>query len=107
MQAFSHFTYKFTSKKLIVCDLQGTYDADASPPKIELTDPAIHYKSSQGREMVYGRTDKGKKGIQLFFNTHKCTDLCQLLVHICKGRYDWRERYERQYFDSCYTIRDP
>lgn len=59
LQAFTHFTYSYTSKRVMVCDLQGVFNTDAVPPTIEMTDPAIHYASSKGRRMVYGRTDKG------------------------------------------------
>ena len=67
LQAFTHFTYRFTNKRVMVCDLQGVFDTDTVPPTIELTDPAIHYASSKGRRMVYGRTDKGKTGVNAFF----------------------------------------
>ena len=71
LQAFTHFTYLFTGRKVMVCDLQGVFNTDMVPPTFELSDPAIHYSSKRGREMVYGLTDKGRKGVQLFFNTHK------------------------------------
>ena len=65
LQAFTHFPYLYTNRKVMVCDLQGVYNADASPPTFELSDPAIHYGSKR-RQMVFGRTDKGRKGMQLF-----------------------------------------
>ncbi|CAB9509723.1 myosin heavy chain kinase [Seminavis robusta] len=55
LQAFTHFSYLFTNKKVMVCDLQGIYNEGMVPPTFELTDPAIHYKSSR-REIVFGRT---------------------------------------------------
>ena len=67
LQAFTHFTYRFTNKRVMVCDLQGVFNTDTVPPTIELTDPAIHYASTKGRRMVYGRTDKGKTGMNTFF----------------------------------------
>jgi hypothetical protein len=67
LQAFTHFTYRFTNKRVMVCDLQGVFNTDMVPPTIEMTDPAIHYASSQGRRMVYGRTDKGMTGMHAFF----------------------------------------
>lgn len=67
LQAFTHFTYRFTNKRVMVCDLQGVYNTELCPPTIEMTDPAIHYASANGRRMVYGRTDKGKMGMDLFF----------------------------------------
>ena len=94
LQAFSHFTYTLTNKKLLVCDLQGVYDASSKPPMFELTDPAIHYKSkSKGKQMVYGRTDKGARGIQLFFNTHKCSKICKLM-QLGKCQRDWKQKWK-------------
>ena len=78
-QAFSHFTHRYTKRKKMVCDLQGVLNKSASPPVFELTDPVIHYASTRGRKNVYGRTDRGKKGMNEFFCTHQCNDLCRLL----------------------------
>ena len=78
MQAFSHFSYNYSNKKLMVCDLQGTLDEGAVPQRFELTDPAIHY-ASQTRRNVYGRTDKGALGFRMFFDTHKCNGICRRL----------------------------
>jgi hypothetical protein len=59
-QAFSHFTHRYSNRKLLVCDLQGVFNADTIPPTYVLTDPVIHYKSSIGRKNTFGRTDCGK-----------------------------------------------
>lgn len=75
-QAFSHFTYAYTRRKMLVCDLQGVLDEAASPPVFELTDPVIHYSSTSGRRQVFGRSDRGKKGVSSFFRTHECSELC-------------------------------
>jgi Alpha-kinase family len=91
LQAFSHFTHAFTNRKVLVCDLQGVYNTSTVPPKFELTDPAIHYRSKK-RRMVYGRTDKGESGIRLFFKTHKCSDLCKL-VNLSKRNKDWHQAW--------------
>jgi hypothetical protein len=99
LQAFAHFSYRCTNSKLLVCDLQGIYDDTAVPPLFELTDPAIHYSSSRGREMVYGRTDKGKAGIQLFFKTHKCTQICKLM-QLSKKNKNWRKDWHRRHEDN-------
>ncbi len=48
-QAFSHFTYRHTHRRQLVCDLQGVLTTSCSPPLFELTDPVIHYKSLSGR----------------------------------------------------------
>ncbi|KAL7471353.1 hypothetical protein ACHAXS_011667 [Conticribra weissflogii] len=93
LQAFSHFTYRYTNKRVLVCDLQGIFNTDAVPPTIELTDPAIHYASTKGRRMVFGRTDKGKPGMNTFFRTHKCSNICKYLQLSAKNKKwnrDWR-----------------
>jgi hypothetical protein len=79
-QAFSCFSYRFTGKKFLVCDLQGVLDVKSSPPCFELTDPVIHYRSMTGRRGVFGRTDRGPKGIDNFYRTHQCTELCRALM---------------------------
>lgn len=78
-QAFSHYTYFYSNRKKLVCDLQGVLDKSQNPPVFELTDPVIHYASSKGRKKVFGRTDRGKYGIMDFFKTHKCNAVCLLL----------------------------
>jgi hypothetical protein len=69
-QAFSHFSYLYSNRKKLVCDLQGvlTRDADGSST-YELTDPVIHYSSITGRKNVFGRTDRGKVGMHDFFKS--------------------------------------
>ena len=84
LQAFTHFTYRFTRKRIMVCDLQGVINTDTVPPTIELTDPAIHYASSKGRRMVYGRTDKGKTGVNAFFKVLHRICLHFKIVHLMK-----------------------
>lgn len=69
-QAFSHWTYQYTRREKLVCDLQGVLTS-----RFELTDPAIH--SKEGKR--FGLTDKGKKGMRDFFETHKCNPLCKAL----------------------------
>eukprot|EP00111_Clytia_hemisphaerica_P010935 TCONS_00032054-protein len=76
-QAFTHFTYMWSEREKMVCDLQGVLDQ--AKRLFEFTDPAIHYRSSSGRRYVYGRTDKGRKGMSDFFKTHKCNNVCKAL----------------------------
>eukprot|EP00111_Clytia_hemisphaerica_P010941 TCONS_00032060-protein len=76
-QAFTHFTYMWSKREKMVCDLQGVLDQ--AKRLFEFTDPAIHYASQNGRRHVFGRTDKGKNGMLEFFKTHKCNKLCDLL----------------------------
>lgn len=78
MDFFSHWTYKHSGKKFLVCDLQG-YRGVPGGPKYKdeshyylLTDPAV--LSYDGR---YGDTDLGSEGICNFFGQHKCNALCK------------------------------
>jgi hypothetical protein len=79
-QAFSHFTYLATGKKRLVCDLQGVYDEKRN--ELRLSDPVIHYHDQfrRDRRCVHGKTDRGRKGMAMFFATHKdyCGQLCKL-----------------------------
>ena len=69
MQAFSHYTWVKSEKKLVICDLQGVRTESG----VLITDPAIH-----AREFwKYGRTNFGPKGIRYFFKTHRCTKFCK------------------------------
>ena len=70
-QAFSHFTWVKSGRKLVVCDLQGV----KSRFKLILTDPAIHYTNI----LCHGSTNLGMKGIDKFFQVHKCNDICRAL----------------------------
>uniref|UniRef100_A0A7S3PWP2 Alpha-type protein kinase domain-containing protein n=1 Tax=Chaetoceros debilis TaxID=122233 RepID=A0A7S3PWP2_9STRA len=79
-QAFSHFSYWATGRKRLVCDIQGVFCEEVN--KLRLSDPVIHYYNSKkdGRKMVHGRTDRGRKGFAMFFETHDCSRLCRLVT---------------------------
>ena len=80
-QAFSHFSYWATGRKRLICDLQGVFD-DARN-LLCLSDPVIHYDYQHNghKRMLHGRTDRGRKGISLFFETHECSNLCYLVTN--------------------------
>eukprot|EP00956_Cyclotella_meneghiniana_P014296 scaffold21342_cov66-Cyclotella_meneghiniana.AAC.12 len=80
-QAFSHFSYVKSRKKLIVVDLQGVLTMTRDGKNMfQLTDPVIHRRNRKaGRQWDFGRTDRGKNGINAFFKTHQCTEMCKLL----------------------------
>lgn len=78
-QAFSHFNHSYSGRKMVVCDLQGVYSETNGLPTFQLTDPVIHYKSTSGHKSVGGRTDRGDKGINQFFRTYKCSEICRYL----------------------------
>ncbi|CAG5122056.1 unnamed protein product [Candidula unifasciata] len=69
MQAFSHFTYKYTGGDMVACDFQGVFDPVSS--RYSFTDSTIHsaYK-------LYGLFDQGEHGISEFFKLHKCNEIC-------------------------------
>jgi hypothetical protein len=81
-QAFSHFTYLASGRKRLVCDLQGVYDEKENV--LKFSDPVIHYHDPhrEHRRNVYGKTDQGKKGMAMFFETHRdhCGHLCRLMT---------------------------
>jgi len=80
-QAFSHFTFVTTGRKRLVCDLQGVFDEEANV--LRFSDPVIHYSNPRsGRRGVHGLTDRGEKGIRIFFDTHykHCGHLCKLMM---------------------------
>jgi hypothetical protein len=81
-QAFSHFTYEKSKKKLMVVDLQGTFQINQDGTReYRLTDPVIHKhrRSRQLRNWSFGRTDRGERGMRAFWATHQCTAACRLL----------------------------
>lgn len=73
MQAFSHFTWKKSGHRILVCDLQGIL----TDKGIFLTDPCIHSRDED--LMRYGRTNLGSVGVILFFATHKCNQVCSAM----------------------------
>ena len=70
-QAFTHWTYIYTHREMMVCDLQGQLNMEGY---FELTDPCIHSQTHN-----FGRTDLGAKGVELFFNSHQCNHLCKII----------------------------
>jgi hypothetical protein len=90
-QAYSHFTHTASGKKRLVCDLQGVYDEDKNV--LRLSDPVIHYHNDFNREgniQRYGNTDRGRKGMAMFFATHHCGHLCKLIL---RGMRQPREQF--------------
>ena len=69
-QAFSHWTFSVTDGELLICDLQGVL-GDVG---WKFTDPAIHDATGQQR---FGKTDLGPRGINAFFRSHVCNDICK------------------------------
>ena len=67
LAAFSHWSYVITENYLIVVDLQCVDREN----KYTLTDPSIHCQDPK-----FGNTNLGKIGIEQFFKTHKCSEIC-------------------------------
>merc|ERR1712216_580211 len=78
MDFFSHWTYRHSGKRFLVCDLQGHKGVPGGPKwgnesnYYVLTDPAVI--SFDGR---YGDTDLGSAGIANWFSQHTCNALCK------------------------------
>ncbi|KAJ9468372.1 Myosin heavy chain kinase A [Diplonema papillatum] len=66
-EAFTHFTFLHSDRKLVVCDLQGVGGM--------YTDPQIH--SLDGEE--FGLGNLGEDGIRKWMAGHKCCPLCTAL----------------------------
>jgi len=68
-QAFSHFTFQYTSGKMIVVDIQGVKD--------NYTDPQIHSNIPESAPPIWGQGDMGDTGVYKFFESHRCNALCK------------------------------
>jgi hypothetical protein len=77
-QAFSHWSYRYTNRQALICDLQGTLESVDGIMTFRLSDPVIHGRFQKHRHR-HGRTDHGARGIAEFFKTHECKGLCRLL----------------------------
>jgi hypothetical protein len=76
LQAFTHWTYECSDKLLMVTDLQGVLAPNSDGHmRFHLCDPAIHCTDV----LRFTKTNLGPEGFKLFFNTHKCNDVCRNL----------------------------
>lgn len=79
-QAFTHWTYRYTKRKRMVCDLQGELMSTPNGPVFAFTDPCIHSeKADHSRTRSTDKTNRGSKGMSLFKKTHHCNALCEIL----------------------------
>ncbi|GAX28499.1 hypothetical protein FisN_38Hh007 [Fistulifera solaris] len=106
-QAFSHFSYRASSRKRLVCDLQGVYDEANNV--LMFSDPVIHYYNPGGftcRKNVHGRTDHGKEGMSKFFHTHSeyCGHLCKIVNRGFRKvrRFDKKSKDHSEYAQNGY-----
>ena len=68
VQGYCFLSHMFSDGFLVVVDLQGI----ERKSEYGLTDPCINCK-----EPRFGNTNMGEVGIQQFFRTHKCNDICK------------------------------
>lgn len=70
--AFSHWTYEYTNRELLVLDLQGV--------GADLTDPSlIRVDDKSSGEMAFGPANLGDDAIQSFVLKHTCNSCCKKL----------------------------
>uniref|UniRef100_A0A3B4GLA4 non-specific serine/threonine protein kinase n=1 Tax=Pundamilia nyererei TaxID=303518 RepID=A0A3B4GLA4_9CICH len=70
--AFSHWTYEYSRRELLVLDIQGVGE--------ELTDPTVIMAEDQSRgEMLFGPDNLGDAGINGFLQKHSCSAWCHRL----------------------------
>ena len=83
-QAFSHFTFVVSGGQHMVLDLQGVHlgREQRYRPHLILTDPQV-----VSIERTFGPGDLGNKGMQAFFQTHKCGITCKKLGI---DKYRWK-----------------
>ena len=71
-QAFSHWTYKHSNRKLIFVDVQGAH----KDGRLYIHDLARHSTTKLGH---LEPMNHGQVGIAAFFKTHTCNETCQKL----------------------------
>uniref|UniRef100_A0A665URW9 non-specific serine/threonine protein kinase n=1 Tax=Echeneis naucrates TaxID=173247 RepID=A0A665URW9_ECHNA len=70
--AFSHWTYVYSSRELLVLDIQGVRE--------ELTDPTVIMADDHSRgEMLFGPDNLGHAAITGFLQKHSCNVCCHRL----------------------------
>ena len=75
LQAFSHYSWARSNKQLVICDLQGVVKGN----RICLTDPAVHCIDYMILQPKLGGSNLGFPGIQKFFDSHTCNDVCHAM----------------------------
>ncbi|KAF5836649.1 kinase-like domain-containing protein [Dunaliella salina] len=76
VQAFSHWTWHASKKKLMVVDAQGVWDEGRK--QYTLFDPCVHCVDIC-RFQASTFTNMGEKGFDKFFLSHRCNDFCKCL----------------------------
>lgn len=71
LDAFSHFTYKYTNNQLLVTSARTSMTGHS---RCLLDEPVIF---STVKKYKFGSSDLGQRGIDFFFKSHICNSLCQ------------------------------
>ena len=66
-QAFSHYTYEASGRRILICDIQGVGD--------RYTDPQVHSCDGVG----FGKGNMGERGVDRFIASHRCNAICRYL----------------------------
>ncbi|KAJ7071711.1 kinase-like domain-containing protein, partial [Mycena belliarum] len=74
VDAFVHFTYLYSKKTMVICDIQTMKQRINGELKNVIFDPMVH--SQTGNR---GPGDHGKQGISDFLATHTCNIKCRSL----------------------------
>uniref|UniRef100_A0A4W5L6X9 non-specific serine/threonine protein kinase n=1 Tax=Hucho hucho TaxID=62062 RepID=A0A4W5L6X9_9TELE len=69
--AFSHWTYQYSCRELLVLDIQGVGS--------ELTDPSVIRAEDKSDDMVFGPANLGDAAIHSFVIKHTCNSCCENL----------------------------
>ncbi|XP_026996995.2 transient receptor potential cation channel subfamily M member 6 isoform X1 [Tachysurus fulvidraco] len=71
--AFSHWTYEYTERELLVLDLQGV--------GAELTEPSVirAIDNSSSRDLMFGTTSLDEDAVRSFVHNHTCNSCCRKL----------------------------
>uniref|UniRef100_A0A672JL72 non-specific serine/threonine protein kinase n=1 Tax=Salarias fasciatus TaxID=181472 RepID=A0A672JL72_SALFA len=69
--AFSHWTFEYSRRELLVLDIQGVGE--------ELTDPTVIMADDQRSEMLFGPDNLGDAAINGFLQKHSCGLCCHKL----------------------------
>nr|XP_057925954.1 transient receptor potential cation channel subfamily M member 6 isoform X2 [Doryrhamphus excisus] len=89
--AFSHWTYEYSCRELLVLDIQGVGE--------ELTDPTVimgeKLSGSMG-EMLFGPDNLGDSAINAFVQKHSCSACCHIL-----GLSDFSNKSNQIIHDGC------
>uniref|UniRef100_A0A8C7CM02 non-specific serine/threonine protein kinase n=1 Tax=Oncorhynchus kisutch TaxID=8019 RepID=A0A8C7CM02_ONCKI len=93
--AFSHWTYQYSCRELLVLDLQGVGS--------ELTDPSVirAEDKSSSDDMVFGPSNLGDAAIHTFVNKHTCNSCCENLglSEVYKGNFYQEGKHSLGWFE--------